>query len=68
MRVHLVEFRDTLAAPGRGAERQLDFLAQELNGEANTIASKAAQVGVVLRAVDLKVLIEQIREQIQNIE
>lgn len=67
LRVHLVEFRDTLAAPGP-AGRRLDFLAQELNREANTIASKAAQAGVVLRAVDLKVLIEQIREQIQNIE
>lgn len=67
LRVHLDEVRSTLAADGPTG-RRLDFLAQELNREANTLASKATQAGVALRAVDLKVLIEQIREQIQNIE
>ena len=67
LRMHLDEVRRTLATKGP-AGRRLDFLAQELNREANTLASKAAQAGVALRAVDLKVLIDQIREQIQNIE
>lgn len=48
--------------------RRLDFLAQELNREANTIASKSSQVEMTNLAVDMKVLIEQIREQVQNIE
>lgn len=67
LRVHLEEMRGTLAADGP-AGRRLDFLAQELNREANTLASKVAQAGITLRTVDLKVLIEQIREQVQNIE
>ena len=41
---------------------------QELNREANTIASKSSDVGLTQTSVDIKVLIEQIREQIQNIE
>ena len=54
---------------GSGAiGRRLDFLAQELNREANTIASKSGQVELTNIAVDMKVLIEQIREQVQNIE
>ena len=48
--------------------RRLDFLMQELNREANTISSKAAVSTTTLHAVDLKVVIEQMREQIQNIE
>ncbi len=48
--------------------RRLDFLMQELNREANTIASKAADAETTQVAVELKVLIEQMREQIQNIE
>ncbi|HSG88385.1 MAG TPA: YicC/YloC family endoribonuclease [Pseudomonadales bacterium] len=64
---HVAEVRRSLAAGGPSG-RRLDFLAQELNREANTLASKATQAGVALKAVDLKVLIEQIREQIQNVE
>lgn len=48
--------------------RRLDFLMQELNREANTICSKAIVTDTTLGAVELKVLIEQMREQIQNIE
>ena len=48
--------------------RHLDFLLQELNREANTLASKAVLAESAQRAVDLKVIIEQIREQAQNIE
>jgi len=64
---HLAEFRDNLksAAP---VGRRLDFLVQELNREANTLASKSADVETTRHAVDMKVLIEQIREQVQNVE
>ena len=48
--------------------RRLDFLMQELNREANTICSKAVVTETTLNAVELKVLIEQMREQVQNIE
>ncbi|MCB1805403.1 MAG: DUF1732 domain-containing protein, partial [Candidatus Competibacteraceae bacterium] len=45
-----------------------DFLMQELNREANTLSSKSADTETTRSAVDLKVLIEQMREQIQNVE
>jgi len=48
--------------------RKLDFLMQELNREANTLSSKSIDARVTRAAVDLKVLIEQMREQVQNIE
>lgn len=48
--------------------RRLDFLMQELNREANTLSSKSVSAGTTQNAVELKVLIEQMREQIQNIE
>jgi len=48
--------------------RRLDFLMQELNREANTLSSKSADADTTRSAIELKVLIEQIREQIQNIE
>ena len=50
------------------AGRRLDFLMQELNREANTLGSKAADMRLTEAAVELKVLIEQMREQVQNIE
>jgi uncharacterized protein (TIGR00255 family) len=53
---------------GGAAGKRLDFLAQELNREANTLASKAAGLAVADCALELKLLIEQIREQVQNIE
>ncbi len=64
---HVAEMRQALAGSG-AVGRRLDFLAQELNREANTLASKATRSDVASRAVDLKVLVEQIREQIQNLE
>ena len=48
--------------------RRLDFLMQELNREANTLGSKSADIRMTQASVELKVLIEQMREQIQNIE
>jgi uncharacterized protein (TIGR00255 family) len=50
------------------AGRRLDFLMQELNREANTLASKSQDIDTTRAAVDMKVLIEQMREQVQNIE
>ena len=55
-------------AAGGPAGKRLDFLAQELNREANTLASKAAGLKIADCALELKLLIEQIREQVQNIE
>jgi uncharacterized protein (TIGR00255 family) len=65
--MHLNEVRRVLDEKGQ-VGRRLDFLMQELNREANTLGSKAADVRVTNAAVDLKVLIEQMREQVQNIE
>jgi uncharacterized protein (TIGR00255 family) len=48
--------------------RRLDFLMQELNREANTLGSKSAAADTTRASVDLKVLIEQMREQVQNVE
>jgi uncharacterized protein (TIGR00255 family) len=50
------------------AGRRLDFLMQELNREANTLSSKSQDVDTTRAAVDMKVLIEQMREQVQNVE
>lgn len=64
---HVVEFRHAMS--GREpAGRRLDFLLQEFNREANTLASKSADAETTRHAVDLKVLIEQMREQVQNVE
>lgn len=65
--VHIKETRRTLAKGGAVGKR-LDFLMQEFNREANTLASKSADQRITLIAVELKVLIEQMREQIQNVE
>jgi uncharacterized protein (TIGR00255 family) len=64
---HVDEVERTLAKGGAAGKR-LDFLAQELNREANTLASKAATPKIADSALELKLLIEQIREQVQNIE
>jgi uncharacterized protein (TIGR00255 family) len=64
---HLEEIRSVVASD-KPVGRRLDFLMQELNREANTLASKSSDVEVTRLAVDMKVLIEQMREQIQNIE
>jgi uncharacterized protein (TIGR00255 family) len=64
---HLTEFEATLnrAEP---VGRRLDFLLQEFNREANTLASKSQDAQVTQAAVEIKVLIEQLREQVQNLE
>lgn len=64
---HIVEVRQVLERE-EPVGRRLDFLMQELNREANTLAAKSADVEISQSAVELKVLIEQMREQIQNIE
>jgi uncharacterized protein (TIGR00255 family) len=64
---HIKECRAVLRKPGPCGKR-LDFMVQELNREANTLGSKSVAIGLSQTAVDLKVLIEQIREQIQNLE
>ncbi len=53
---------------GKPVGRRLDFLMQELNREANTLGSKSADLRLTRTSVELKVLIEQMREQVQNIE
>lgn len=65
---HLDEVERVLEAVAGPAGKRLDFLAQELNREANTLASKAAGLRIAEGAMELKLLIEQIREQVQNIE
>jgi len=67
LRAHLSEVERVLGAGGAVGKR-LDFLAQELNREANTLASKAASAAVSDCALELKLLVEQIREQVQNLE
>jgi uncharacterized protein (TIGR00255 family) len=64
---HLVEIRKALQS-SKPVGRRLDFLMQELNREANTLGSKSADTETTKAAVELKVLIEQMREQIQNVE
>jgi len=67
LNVHIEEVAAVLAKP-EPAGRRLDFLMQELNREANTLGSKAQDPRLTKASVDLKVLIEQVREQVQNIE
>lgn len=64
---HVTEIRAVLARD-EAIGRRLDFLMQEFNREANTLAAKAANTATTRAAVELKVLIEQMREQIQNVE
>lgn len=65
---HLKEVRRLLTSSIPAVGRRLDFLMQELNREANTLSSKSIHASVTQTAVDFKVWIEQMREQIQNIE
>jgi uncharacterized protein (TIGR00255 family) len=65
--IHVEEARTSLRGSGPHG-RRLDFLTQELNREANTVAAKSMLAETSQRAVDLKVVIEQIREQVQNLE
>ena len=64
---HLDEL-ERIVGKGGASGKRLDFLMQELNREANTLGSKSADVEITRVAMDLKLLIEQMREQIQNIE
>jgi len=64
---HVAEVKHTLTQSS-SLGRRLDFLMQELNREANTLSSKAVVADTTQAAVELKVLIEQMREQVQNIE
>ncbi len=67
LNTHIEEVRTTLGSDD-AVGRRLDFLMQELNREANTLSSKAVATNTTIQAVELKVAIEQMREQIQNIE
>ncbi len=67
LETHVTEVRRVLNLK-EPVGRRLDFLMQELNREANTLSSKSVVSETTLQAVELKVLIEQMREQIQNIE
>lgn len=66
LQIHINEFNKLLEKEAQG--KPLDFLLQELNREANTLASKSLNADLSLMAVNLKVLIEEIREQVQNVE
>ena len=67
LKSHIEHMKSTLEAK-EGIGRKLDFIAQEMNREANTILSKANDLEVSNHAIDLKTSIEKVREQIQNIE
>ena len=67
LRAHIINMKDVLT-DSDNVGRKLDFIAQEMNREANTILSKANDLEVTNKAIDLKTEIEKIREQIQNIE
>ena len=64
---HIEETRRVMGG-GEPAGRRLDFLLQELNREANTLASKSQDLDTTRLTVDMKVMIEQMREQVQNVE
>ena len=68
LKSHIMHMKETFAGEESGIGRKLDFIAQEMNREANTILSKANDIEVSNHAIDLKTEIEKVREQIQNIE
>lgn len=68
LKSHIGHMKDTLKSDENGIGRKLDFIAQEMNREANTILSKANDIEVSNHAISLKTEIEKVREQIQNIE
>jgi uncharacterized protein (TIGR00255 family) len=67
LRMHIAAARDLLAEPG-AVGRKFDFLAQEFNREANTLCSKANDPDITRAGLALKVVIDQMREQVQNLE
>lgn len=68
LRSHIIHMKETLQSEEAGIGRKLDFIAQEMNREANTILSKASDLETSNHAIELKTEIEKVREQIQNIE
>lgn len=68
LKSHIVHMKETLKSNENGIGRKLDFIAQEMNREANTILSKANDLEVSNIGISLKTEIEKVREQIQNIE
>lgn len=68
LKSHIGHMRATLLSGEEGIGRKLDFIAQEMNREANTILSKANDVRVSECGVELKTEVEKVREQLQNIE
>jgi uncharacterized protein (TIGR00255 family) len=68
LRSHVQATRQELDGGQDGVGRKLDFLAQEMNREANTILSKTGDVEISARGIELKTEIEKVREQIQNVE
>ena len=68
LRSHITHMKETLLSNDANIGRKLDFIAQEMNREANTILSKANDLEVSNIGIDLKTEIEKVREQIQNIE
>ena len=67
LRAHIAQAGELLVK-GEGIGRQLDFLCQELNREANTLCSKSADIELTRVGLSLKVAVEQFREQVQNLE
>jgi uncharacterized protein (TIGR00255 family) len=67
LRTHLTETRRVLAAGGSAGKR-LDFLMQELHREANTLGAKSVDAELSQASLEMKVAIEQMREQVQNVE
>jgi uncharacterized protein (TIGR00255 family) len=67
LRAHVAAARELIAS-SRPVGRKLDFLAQEFNREANTLCSKSNDVDVTRLGLELKAVIDQMREQVQNIE
>lgn len=67
LKSHLSQFKDTLELD-EAIGRKLDFIIQEMNREANTIASKSIDINMTNYVIEIKNTIEKIREQVQNIE
>ena len=67
LRTHVREVRATLEKGGV-VGRRLDFMTQEMNRESNTLGSKAASIEMTDAAISLKLSVDQMREQLQNIE
>ena len=66
LKSHIAQFAQTLSAAGE-AGRRMDFLLQEMNREANTIGSKANDAEIAQSVVEIKCLLEKLREQAQNV-